>query len=85
MCSYDLGSVVKIYFKKIKNNPHTVISNLEQEKKDEILKKLKKQFGCGGNIDEQGNILLQGNHIAKIMEKKDKYLPGMDVCKVDSV
>lgn len=77
------SSVVKVFFKKIKNKPHTILMNIDADKKEDILKTLRKLFGCGGSIDEQGNVSLQGNHITKIMDKKEKYLPGMDVTKID--
>ena len=48
----------------------TVISGLEYKdsEKKVLLQKLKKMLSCNGNIDENGNIKVTGNHKTEITE-----------------
>lgn len=78
------NTTVHILFKKIKNKPHTILINVEESYKDDLLKKLKKTLGCGGSLDDDKNISLQGDHVTKLLLNKAKFLPGMDVAKVDT-
>ena len=48
----------------------TVISGLEykESEKKVLLQKLKKMLSCNGNIDENGNVKVTGNHKTEITE-----------------
>lgn len=55
----------------------TVLKGVPDNEKEDILKKLKKSVGCGGNIDEKtGNLQLQGDYSYKIQEEINKVLCG---------
>ena len=80
------GGGVKICFKKVKNKTTTIIANVEDCRKSELCKQLKKQLGCGGSIDKDtGHIILQGNHVNKLLEQKNELFPGMEVVKVENL
>lgn len=54
----------------------TVISGLEYKdsEKKVLLQKLKKMLSCNGNIDENGNVKVTGNHKTEITEILVKQL-----------
>jgi len=54
----------------------TIISGLKisEQNKKEFLQKLKKKLSCNGNIDENGNIKITGDHKKDISSLINTYL-----------
>ncbi|ORD93512.1 hypothetical protein ECANGB1_2130 [Enterospora canceri] len=84
MSKFDI-SAIRICFKKIRNKPTTIIANVEEEKKDELCRQLKRLFGCGGSVDKDGHVVLQGNHVIKLLADKEAYFGEKTVQKVETI
>lgn len=62
---------IRVYLEKKKfGKVYTVILGIDQKEIDikDLTKKLKNKFACGGNIDEDGAINLQGDHKQKVKQ-----------------
>ncbi|MBL7206271.1 MAG: stress response translation initiation inhibitor YciH [Candidatus Aenigmarchaeota archaeon] len=59
---------IRVYLVKRRYNKFTtIIDGMEKDvDKKQILKELKTKLACGGTINDNGNIELQGNHKDKI-------------------
>ena len=64
------SQVIKVYIEKRKfGKQYTIIEGMDSKeiKLDEVAKKLKNRFACGGTA-KQGKIELQGNHKSKVRQ-----------------
>ncbi|KAL6121818.1 hypothetical protein NUSPORA_01221 [Nucleospora cyclopteri] len=77
---------VQLCFKKVKNKPMTIIANVKKDQTEALCKSLRKKLGCGGSVDKEKNyVILQGNHVGKLLEQKNILFPGVEVIKIDSI
>lgn len=53
--------IIRIKVQQIKSKKVTRIENIPSTVRNDILKKLKKQMGCGGSIEKDGALQLQGD------------------------
>lgn len=55
------NNIIKIKVQQVRNKKITKIDNIPEDKKQDLLKFLKKKLACGGSINEEKNIILQGD------------------------
>lgn len=75
------NNIIKIKVQQVRNKKITKIDNVPEDKKQDLLKFLKKKLACGGSLNEDKNIVLQGDmsHTNLIQFLKD----SCENCKIE--